>query len=226
MTGKKLLNRTLNLIAVTLAVFFFISPKISHANYYIGIVGIESRVKNINLGDYKDLDSLNKHPLLEAQDIFEEILTTDLPQTGLIGVDKTLSSKAARQSEAEFQKMQEVMRQSFSSLEKGNTSEVVKLFDKELDYLIYGYLTNLTITHRESLATSNLTVRVDLSTRIVDAKTGKVVCVATGKGESASHGGTGRKAYNLGGKEISEESWHDAITKAVNQIVDRIKQQV
>ena len=84
----------------------------------------------------------------------------------------------------------------------------------------------MTVTHRESIASSNLSVRIDLTTRIVDATTGKVVCVATGKGESASHGGTNRKSFKLGGDEISEECWHEALEKALNQIVARIKKQV
>ena len=226
MPGQNLYRKAFNFFGILLTFLIFVSPKIAAANYYIGIVGIESRTKNINLGDYTNLENLEKHPLVFAQDVFEEILTTDLPRMGLIGVDRTAYAKAARQSEVEFQKVQEEMRNSIAQLDKGDTSAAIKLFDKKLDYLIYGYIANMTITHKESIATSNIAVRVDLTVRIVDAETGKVVCVATGEGNSSSHGGTGRKSFKFGGNEISEESWHTALEKALNQIVDKIKKQV
>ena len=226
MRDKKFYLRAFNLFFLLTLTIFFMSPKVFAENYSVGIIGIESRVGNINLGDYTNLDDLEKNPLVYAQDIFEEILTTDLPRIGLIGVDKTEYAKMYRRSEAEFQRVQEQMRKSISLLDGGDTSEAVKLFDKELDYLIYGYITNITITHRESVATSNLAVRVDLSVRIVDVQTGKIVCVATGKGESSSHGGSGRKSFKFGGNEISEICWHEALEKSLNQVVDRIKKQV
>ena len=215
MKGKKFWIRVTDLGVLILAFLIFIPSKCSAENYTIGIVGIDSRVKdkNINLGDYTDLTQL-ENPLVYAQTVFSEILTTDLPTIGLEGVDKTASASSARIAEVNFQ------------LDHGNPAEAVKLFDKKLDYLIYGYIANMTVTHRESIASSNLSVRIDLTTRIVDAKTGKVVCVATGKGESASHGGTHRKSFKLGGDEISEECWHEALEKALNQIVERIKKQV
>ena len=222
MPGKKFWGKILNLFATTLAIYFFTLPNFAEANYSIGIIGVESRTKNINLDDYTNLNDLSKNPLVYAQDVFKDILTTDLHETGLIAVDKTDYAKMARQSEEEFQQIQK----SINRLDKGDTSEAVKLFDQKLDYIIYGYISNFTITHREAIATSNITVRVDLSVRIVDASTGKVVCVAIGKGESATHGGAYRKTFKFGGDEISEECWHDALEKALNQIVERIKKQV
>ena len=174
MKVKKFWEKVLNLFGLISAIFLLALPGAAEANYYIGIVGIESRTNNINLGDYTNLDNLEKNPLVYAQDIFEEILTTDLPSIGLTGVDKTAYSKMARKSEEEFQRVQEQMQKSISQLDKGNATEAVKLFDKKLDYLIYGYIANMTITHRESIATSNLTVRVDLTTRIVVWRPAKV----------------------------------------------------
>lgn len=215
MREQKFWVRGINFGLLILMIFFFSSSKCSAETYSIGIVGIDSRIKDksINLGDYTDLTRL-ENPLAYAQKVFAEILTTDLPTIGLEGVDKTAQASSARIAEANLQ------------MDLGNPAEAVKLFDAQLDYLIYGYITNMTVTHRESVATSNLTVRVDLTTRIIDASTGKVVCIATGKGESASHGGANRKAFSLGGNEISEECWHEALEKALNQIVDRIKKQV
>ena len=226
MPGKKFWGKILNLFAATAAIYFLTAPNFAEANYSIGIIGVESRSKNINLDDYTNLDDLSKHPLVYAQDGFEEILTTDLHEIGLTAVDKTDYAKMARKSEEEFQRVQKLMRNSIDRLDSKDTSEAVKLFDQNLDYLIYGYISNFTITHREAIATSNITVRVDLSVRIVDASTGKVVCVAIGKGESATHGGAYRKTFKFGGDEISEECWHEALEKALNQIVERIKKQV
>ena len=218
--------RKVNLIFLLMIAIFFASTSIAQANYSIGIIGIESRTKNINLGDYTNLEDFSKHPLVYAGDVFTEIMTTDLPLIGLTGVDKTSYAKMARNSEAEFQRVQQQMRESINKLDKGDTSDAVKLFNQKLDFFIYGYIADMTVTHRESIATSNLTVRVDLTARIFDASTGKVVCVVTGKGESASRGGNSRKSFLLGGKEISEECWHEALEKAINQMIEKIKKQV
>ena len=225
MRGKKFWLKVFSLILPLLAIFCM-PQKNAEANYNIGIIGIESRVKTINLGDYTNLDDLSKDPLFYAQETFEDILTTDLPSVGLTAVDKTNYAKMARKSEAEFQRVQAQMRNAISLTDKGDTSAAVKLFEKNLDYLVYGYIANMTITHRESLATSTLSVRVDLTTRIIDAETGKVVCVAIGKGESKSRGGTYRKSFKFGGEEISEECWREALEKAIGQIVTKIKNQV
>ena len=215
MRDKKFWLKAINLGVLVLTIVFFVSPVCAAENYTIGIVGIDSRIKdkNLNLGDYTDLTRL-ENPLVYAQKIFTEILTTDLPTIGLEGVDKTANATSKRIAEVNFQ------------MDLGNPAEAMKLFDAKLDYLVYGYITNMTVTHRESIAGSNLTVRIDLTTRIIDASTGKVVCIATGKGESASHGGAYRKTFKLGGSEISEECWHEALEKALNQIVEKIKKQV
>ena len=217
MLDKKFWERAFNLGVLILAIFFVTFPKLAEANYTIGIVGIDSRVKdkNINLGDYTNLNDPNlENPLVYAQKAFETIMTTDLPSMGLTGVDKTEQATSSRIAEVNFQ------------LDHGNPKEAVKMFDKKLDYIIYGYIANLTVTHRESIASSNLAVRIDLTTRIVEASTGKVVCIVTGKGESANRGGGHRKSFKLGGDEISEACWDEALEKALNQIIDKIKKQV
>lgn len=215
MKEKKFWKRAADLLLLTLAILFFVSPACSAEHYTIGIVGIDSRIKDkdINLGDYMDLTQL-KNPLAYAQKTFEDIMTDDLPTMGFDSVDKTVKASSARIAEVNFQ------------MDMGNPAEAMTLFDQKLDYLIYGYVTNMTVTHRESMFTSNLLVRVNLSVRIVDASTGKIVCVATGKGESSSHGGAYRKSFKLGGEEISEEGWHEALTKALEQITKKIKQRV
>ena len=218
MKAKKFWRRVLNLGVLILAVAFFTSPACAAENYTIGIVGIDSRIKdkNINLGDYIDLTQLKENPLAHAQSIFVDFWqgNPDMLSLGLLCVDKTEKTTSERIAQVNFQ------------MDFGNPAEAITLFDQKLDYLIYGYITNLTVTHRESMFTSNLLVRVSMTVRIVDASTGKIVCVATGKGESSSHGEAYRKSFKLGGEEISEEGWHEALDKALNQIVKKIKERV
>ena len=213
--AKRFWKRAFDLIVLIPAILIFVSPGFARANYAVGIVGVGSRVNNVNLGEYTDVTE-TENPLLYAQNVFTEIMTTDLPQIGaeFVGVDKTERTTSRRMDEVMFQ------------LQMGNPANAIKLFDRKLDYLIYGYITNLTITHRESFVSSNLSVDVSLSVRIVDASTGKIVCVATGRGESASHGEGGRKSFKFGGDEISEECWHEALEKALKKVMTNIKKQV
>ena len=221
MQVKKFCRRVLNTIGMILAVLMIVLPRAAEANTYdIGIIGIESRVKDseINLGDYTDLNKpeLAKTPLEFAQGVFETKMNFGLRSmgAGFNVVDKSKQVTSARIDELIFQ------------LKNGNPKEAVKLYDQKLDYLVYGYIANMTITHRESIASSNLSVRIDLTTRIVDASTGRVVCVATGKGESANRGGVHKKSFKLGGDEISDACWSEALNKALKQVVEGIKKQV
>lgn len=213
MKAKKFWRAAISFFTLVPAIIIFLSPTFVEANYTVGIVGISNRVHNLNLGDYTDLTNL-ENPLAYAQDAFKIRMTTGLPRMGLTGIDKTEQADSARLNEVIFQ------------LELGDPGKAVKLFDKTPDYLIYGYITNFTVTHRESLATSNLAVRIDLSVRIMEVATGEIVCVATGKGESASHGDAYRKAFKMGGEEISEACWDEALNKAFDQILKSIQKQV
>lgn len=218
MKEKKFWKRAADLLVLTLTIFFFVSPTCSAEHYIIGIVGIDSRIKdkNINLGDYIDLTQLRETPLAHAQSIFVDFWqgNHDMLSAGLLCIDKTEKTTSDRIAEVNFQ------------MDFGNPAEAMTLFDQKLDYLIYGYITNMTVTHRESMFTSNLLVRVSITVRIVDTSTGKIICVATGKGESSSHGGAYRKSFKLGGEEISEDGWHEALKKALDQIAKKIKQRV
>lgn len=215
MQEKKRWRKAINLSVLILTIFLFVSPKCFAESYTIGIVGIDSRIKDkdINLGDYTDLTQL-ENPLAYAQNIFTNfwMSNNDMRSVGLVCVDKTERATSARVAEVNFQ------------MDLGNPAEAIKLFDEKLDYLIYAYITNMTVTHRESLVSSNLLVKVNMTVRIVDAATGKIVCVATGKGESSSHGEAYRKSFKLGGEEISEDCWHEALEKALDQTAKKIKQ--
>ena len=228
MKDKKFWQKAFNLFFLFMIVIFLMPNNSAEAKYSVGIVGIDSRTVRINLDNYTRIDDSTTSPLIYAQTTFEDVMTDELPRISneFSGIEKTEYSRMARESEVEFQEIQKQMRTAMSGLDKGNISETVKLFDKKLDYFIYGYIDNLTITHRESLGGSNLTVRVDLTVRIVDASTGKIVCVATGKGESASHGESNRKSFKMGGEEVDVFCWDDALRKSLNQILKTIQKQL
>ena len=104
MKGKKFWRRVADLSLLILVFVFFMLPKCHAETYSIGIVGIDSRIKDkdLNLGDYTDLTQL-ENPLSYAQKIFEEVMTTDLPTIGLNAVDKTAQATSTRIAEVNFQ---------------------------------------------------------------------------------------------------------------------------
>ena len=228
MKEQKLYHKVISFIFLAVFGIFMLTPEISEAaeNYTVGIVGIESRVKNINLGEYMNLDEIDKSPLSYAQELFHEVvLYGDLKKIGLKGVENTAYANMARKSEEEFQKIQAQMRQAMNLLDNGDTSEAVKLFDKQSDYLIYGYINNITVSHREAFGTSNTILSVNLSVRIVDAETGKIVCVATGEGSTSNHGDSYKKTLNIGNDKVELESWIQSLQKAMDQVVEKIIKQ-
>ena len=213
---QKILRKSGIRICLSLTAAFLLLFPLSNteAAYNIGIVGIGSRTEKTNLLEYTNPANA-KNPLDHAQGVFSNFMTTELGfLPDMIAVDRTEQAETARIQEAALQ------------LSLGNQQEAVKLFNTKLDYLIYGYVSNMTVTHRESLATSNLAVRVDLSVRIIDAATGKVVCIASGTGESKDHGGVGREAYILGGEELPVGAWDEALQNALTKIMLKIKKQI
>ena len=209
-----------------MGIVFFTIPQVAQANKTFGLVGLESRVTKYNLMDYTTAEGMNRPPLIYAQDIFEDILTTGFLQHGLESVDKTDSATFRRSKEIEFQQVQKILSDSISALEKKDIPQATKIFTEQPDYIIYGYIANLTITHRESIATSNIMAKVLLTARVIDSKTGKIICVATGEGTSSNHGGAYRKAFKIGGESISEDSWHEAVEKASDQILSKIQKRI
>ena len=182
----------------------------------IGIVGITDRThgaKNSNLGNYTNLDH-TRDPMQFAQGVFSEILATELPLMDLKPLDMSERATQARIDEMTFQ------------LDLGKPDKVLANFAVKPDYLIYGYISNFTATHREVMGTNNISVEVRLSVRVVDASTGKVVFVATGKGISATHNTSAAKGFRFSGEEISEEAWHESLEKALTEIAEKTKKAI
>lgn len=228
MKVQKFYQKIIKLFLSAAVIIFISIPEITEAAgiYNMGIVGIVNRVEYTNLDEYTEIADGDKPPLLHVQELFHDIvLNSDLRKVGLIGVEKTKYAEMARYSEKVFQEDQALLRKSVDQLDSGNTYEVVKLFDKKLDYLIYGYINNITVSHREAFGTSNSIVSVNLSVRIVDSSTGKVVCIATGEGSASNHDDSYKKSFRFKKQPVEMESFLTACMKAMDQVVEKIKKQ-
>lgn len=118
-------------------------------------------------------------------------------------------------------------------LEESQVVNFLKIFDgHNLDYLIYGYITNLSIKTSVTGINYNVAadgrsdcVEADLVLRIVDDKTKKVVFTATGKGESTTTSTDlqySEHGLNIGGKFVQEANVLNALVKATNQASQKI----
>ena len=225
MKAQKFYQTAFKFIFLLVIVIFLEIPTVSEAaeTYSVGVVGITIREKDTNLGKFMHIEEFDTSPLKYVQANFRDkfVDNSDLKKKGLKGVPMTDYTKESLEYEEQFRAGQREMRM----LDEGDTSEVIKLFDKKLDYLIYGYINSISVSHRESFGTSNSIVNVNLSVRIVDATTGKVVCVAVGRGSDSNHGGSYKQTFKLGEDKIEQDSLFKAFQKAMDQaIVGIIKQ--
>lgn len=104
----------------------------------------------------------------------------------------------------------------------------------ETDYIIYGYLTNLSVklsvtgispSEEVGYAGKSRTACANLSVKIVDTATGKTVYTASGKGESTSVKASGKYGGHLlrvGKDNVTEECVHNALAKAVRELAEKI----
>ena len=212
---KKRWKRLCSFFAIILLLMavFLVSSSSVFAAETIGIVGISDRThgaEESNLGNYTNLES-TRDPMEYAQMIFSTILATELPLMNLKPVDMSERATQARIDEMNFQ------------LDLGKPDKIVTNFAVKPDYLIYGYISNFTVTHREVMGTNNISVEVKLSIRVVDASSGKIEFVATGKGVSATHDTSAAQGFRFGGEEISEEAWHESLEKALIEIAEKAR---
>lgn len=104
----------------------------------------------------------------------------------------------------------------------------------ETDYIIYGYLTNLSVklsvtgiapSEQIGYDGQSRTACANLSANVVDTVTGKVVYIATGKGESTSvkvSGQYGEHLLRVGKDDVTEECVYNALAKAVHELAEKI----
>jgi len=197
-------------IFIVLAVFFISAPIAVEAVETIGIAGCFSRENVTNMP--KERGKLYSIVNICLMDGIESI-------PGVMPVDLSEDAKQARLDEA-------YLGIAFKNLDSGNVSEIVKEFDTKPDYIVYAYLTGLTVTHRESINGANMAVRADISARILNTDTGRVVFVATGTGDADSHQSSGGDDIYIGKDKVPMDTLHNAIDKACEKIQRKMRENI
>lgn len=97
---------------------------------------------------------------------------------------------------------------------------------EDCEYILIGYLMNLSRTTDEKIIGKGDGIRASLSVQIFDAKTGKLVRTFTGNGVSKAHYNRIGKIFRSGQLEFSEESLNLALEKAALQIAEKIRRNI
>ena len=97
---------------------------------------------------------------------------------------------------------------------------------EDCEYLLIGYLMNLSRTTDEKIIGKGDGIRASLSVQIFDTKTGKLVKVFTGNGVSKARYNRVGKIFRARQIEFSEESLNIALEKAALQIAEKIKRNI
>lgn len=97
---------------------------------------------------------------------------------------------------------------------------------EDCEYLLIGYLMNLSRTTDEKIIGKGDGIRASLSVQIFDTSTGKLVAVFTGNGVSKAHYNRIGRIFRSGQMEFSEDSLNIALEKAALQIAEKIKKNI
>ena len=102
------------------------------------------------------------------------------------------------------------------------------------EYVVYGYVTNMSVVESttgiddmdgSAIGGDSTAVRVNLSAKIVETATGKILLTVTGKGESAGSkvmASNKGKVLQFGKSNVTEECLHNALAKATHDIAVKI----
>lgn len=185
-----------------LLIAFLISPIKVHAKVSFGVIDVISRVDISNLDDSK-VQTFHVITDQLISKIFKDIPT-------IVIDDATNDSNQSRLDEIAFQ------------LSQGNS---IEFKDSTYDYIVYGYLRNLTLSEGHRLITNSESIRVDLSIRIVDVRTGKCVFATSATGTSkASH--LSVLKYKFAGRNIDDKDLSNAFENATDKIVAKLKNSI
>ena len=189
-------------ILMILMCLLMLVKNVEAADESFGVVDIMSRVDITNLDNKR----------VEMFHIVTDFLVTKLQREipNIYVDDVTPEATKARLDEVYLQ------------LNQGNCAEFK---DSNCDYIIYGYLMNLTVSEGRRLAEKSEAVRADLSIRIVDVNTGKCVYAVVGTGISKAREYKVFK-YTIQGSQFSEEELHSALKEATDDIVKKLKKNI
>ncbi|MBQ7705936.1 MAG: hypothetical protein IJT73_11040 [Selenomonadaceae bacterium] len=108
----------------------------------------------------------------------------------------------------------------------GKVTPEIKAAAEDCEYLLVGYLMNLSRTTDEKIIGKGDGIRASLSVQIYDMSTGKLIKTFTGHGVSKAHYNRIGKIFRAGQMEFSEESLNIALEKAALQISEKIKRNI
>ncbi len=169
----------------------------------IGIVDFTSRVTITNLSDEQ---ILTFHTAADV--IMDEIITcADL---------RDLTGETTKAILDEIMIMSQI----------GKMTPEVKAAAEDCEYLLIGYLMNLSRTTDDKIIGKGDGIRASLSVQIYDMSTGKLIKTFTGNGISKARYNRIGKIFRSGQLEFSEDSLNIALEKAALQIAEKIKKNI
>ena len=190
--------------AVLILLIFFMSRAEAGALPVIGVVDFTSRVSVTNLSDEQIL-TFHTAPAIIMDEIFDCAEIVDMTgETTQAILDEIL-----------------VMTQ-LGKL----TPELQDFAAEDCDYLLIGYLMNLSRTTDEKIIGKGDGIRASLSVRIFDMATGRQVAVFTGNGVAKARVNRIGRIFRSGQIEFSEESLNEALEKAALEIAAKIKRSI
>lgn len=181
------------------------------ANSTMGIAGCYQRgeITNLKGTQYRDRNQIYT--------ILYDSLMDGLYNIPKVTVcDLSLQAMQARADEAYVQMV-------FGQLDKGLMKAALDGFEVKPEYVMYAYLTGFTLTHRESGVSSNMAIRADISVRVLDAKSGKTVFVATGTGDADSHQSPGGDPVDIDGNQVPTDCLHKAMERACDKVFKKMR---
>lgn len=181
--------------------------------YTFAYAGLYNRVEVTSVDD----DKVERNVDVATEEFVSEIAD---PRKNIEAIDSTPDVTLQRYNEMKFQ------------LQSG--IQPVEFKEIDADYIIYGSVDFIATGNSKQgligLNGSSDTLRVDMSLKIIEKKTGKQVFTATGRGEEQmkgmSLGGARSKLVKYGANSFSLEAYHKAVEKAMLQMAEKIKKNI
>lgn len=181
--------------------------------YTFAYTGLYNRVEITSVDD----DKVERNVDVATEEFVSEISD---PRKNIEAIDLTPDVTLQRYNEMKFQ------------LQSGQ--QPVEFKEIDADYIIYGSVDFIATGNSKQgiigINGSSDTLRVDMSLKIIEQKTGKQVFAATGRGEEQmkgmAMGGSRSKLVKYGTNSFSLETYHKAVEKAMMQMAEKIKKNI
>lgn len=195
----------MKIFRAVLLVLVIISARAEAALPVIGIVDFTSRVTVTNLSDEQIL-TFHTAPAIIMDEIISVAELRDLTGEATAAIlDEILVTTQVGRLNSEVQAVAAA---------------------EDCDYILVGYLMNLSRTTGEQIIGKSDGIRASLSARIFDVRTGRQVAVFTGRGVSKARVNRIGRIFRAGQLEFSEDSLNAAIEQAALEISAKIKRRI